>query len=64
MKNPKDILIKKLQKIEMELSKNRTSVLEDGWQTMRHAKKSRKWDFYAQQKRDLQDQIASLEELG
>ena len=40
----------KLEKIETELSKCRGSVLEDGWQTQRYAKKTRKRDYYAQEK--------------
>jgi hypothetical protein len=32
----------RLLKIENELSTCRTSVMQDGWQTQRHAKKSRK----------------------
>ena len=43
----------RLIKIESELSTCRTSVLQDGWQTQRFAKKSRKWDFYAQEKMRL-----------
>lgn len=39
-----------LGKIENELSKCRTSVMEDGWQTMKYAKKARKWDVLAQEK--------------
>lgn len=51
----------KLQKIEQHLDKCRTSALQDGWQTSKHAKKSRKWDFYAQEKMRL---INKLDELG
>ena len=40
----------KLQKIEKELDKVRTSSFVDGWQTQRHAKKSRKWDELAKEK--------------
>ena len=54
-------LIKQLEKIEAALDKCRTSILEDGWQTMRYAKKSRKWDYYAQEKMKLLQQI---EEYG
>ena len=43
-------LNKQLQKIEAALDKCRTSVMQDGWQTQRYAKKSRKWDYYAQKK--------------
>lgn len=58
----KDQILKQLAKIEKELDKNRTTVMVDGWQTMRHARKSRNWDYYAQRKRELQDQLADLEE--
>ena len=51
----------KLAKVEKELDKCRGSVLEDGWQTMRYAKKMRKWDYYAQEKMKLINQI---EEYG
>jgi hypothetical protein len=34
-------LKKRLEKIEKELDKCRTSSFVDGWQTQRHAKKSR-----------------------
>jgi len=56
-----DKLKNKLQKIETELSKCRGSVLEDGWQTQRYAKKMRKWDFYAQQKHEIRQKIDELE---
>jgi hypothetical protein len=51
----------KLEKIETELSKCRCSVLQDGWQTQRFAKKSRKWDFYAQEKMRLIQLIEDYE---
>lgn len=54
-------LKKKLEKIEAELDKCRTSVMQDGWQTSKHAKKSRKWDFYAQEKMRI---INELNKLG
>ena len=44
---------KALQRIETELDKCRTSTMKDGWQTSKHAKKSRKWDFYAHEKMSL-----------
>lgn len=46
-------LEKRLEKIEKELNTCRTSVLQDGWQTQRFAKKSRKWDILAQRKMQL-----------
>lgn len=53
--------IKKLQsrlnRVEKELNTCRTSVLQDGWQTQRHAKKSHKWDILAQLKMQLIQQI-------
>lgn len=55
-------LKKELHKIETELSKCRGSVLEDGWQTMRYAKKMRKWDYYAQEKMKLLQQIEDYEQ--
>lgn len=51
----------KLSKVEQELDKNRTSVLQDGWQTQKHAKKSRKWDFLAKEKMKLISQINDYE---
>lgn len=54
-------LKKLLQKIETELSKCRGSVLEDGWQTMRYANKMRKWDYYAQEKMKILQQIDDYE---
>jgi len=51
----------KLLKIENELLSCRTSVLLDGWQTQKHAKKSRKWDILAQQKIKILQEIEELE---
>jgi len=50
-------LEKKLEKIEKELDKVRTSSFVDGWQTQRHSKKSRKWDILAQEKFKLQQSL-------
>jgi hypothetical protein len=61
MRTEKEKLQKRLEKIEKELNKNRTSVIQDGWQTQRHAKKSRKWDFLAQEKIEI---IQKLEEFN
>jgi len=55
------MLTKQLAKIEAALDKCRGSVLEDGWQTMRYAKKMRKWDYYAQEKMKLITQIEDLQ---
>jgi allantoicase len=51
----------RLLKIEGELSTCRTSVLQDGWQTQRHAKKARKWDILAQRKMEILSQIDEIE---
>lgn len=51
----------RLLKIESELSSCRTSVLQDGWQTQKHAKKARKWDALAQRKMELIQQIDQIE---
>ena len=51
----------RLIKIESELSTCRTSVLQDGWQTQRHAKKARKWDILAQRKMEILSQIDEIE---
>lgn len=61
--NEKQKLQKRLEKIEKELDKNRTSVIQDGWQTQRHAKKSRKWDFLAQEKIEIIKLIEEIEKL-
>ena len=53
MKSQLQKLNKKLEKIEREIDKCRTSALSDGWQTQRHAKKARKWDFWAEEKRNV-----------
>jgi hypothetical protein len=53
-----------LNKIEKQLEKCRTSVLEDGWQTQRYAKKSRKWDVLAQKKMEILQQIEDYEQQG
>ena len=54
---------KSLQRIEAHLDKCRTSSFIDGWQTSKHAKKARKWDFYAQEKMKLINQIDKLKSL-
>ena len=56
----KNKLIKRLKKIELELEKCRTSSYVDGWQTQKHAKKSRKWDILAQEKIKIQTQLNDL----
>lgn len=52
---------KELAKVELELDKNRTSVMDDGWQTQKFARKSRKWDFYAQKKHEISLRINEIE---
>lgn len=56
----RQMLEKKLEKIEKELNKCRISTLEDGWQTQRYAKKARKWDYYAQEKFKIQSKLEEL----
>jgi allantoicase len=56
-------LRKRLDKIEKELDKCRTSSFIDGWQTQRHAKKARKWDVLAQDKMKLIQQIQDYENI-
>ena len=49
---------KQLQTIEKELEKVRDySVQSDGWQTQRFAKKSRKYDYLALKKFELQKKL-------
>jgi hypothetical protein len=49
---------KRLQTIEKELEKVRNySVQTDGWQTQRFAKKSRKYDYLALEKFELQKKL-------
>jgi hypothetical protein len=58
-----DKLKKSLEKIELQLSKCRTSVMEDGWQTMKYAKKARKWDVLAQEKMRVKQLIEEYEKI-
>ena len=51
----------RLQKIEKELDKCRTTVREDGWQTQKHAKKSRNWDLLACRKMEILKEIDEIE---
>lgn len=46
----KEQIEKRLLKVEMELRTCRTSTIQDGWQTQRFARKSRKWDYYGREK--------------
>lgn len=61
--NEKEKLEKRLLQVEKQLDKNRTSVLMDGWQTQKHAKKSRKWDFLAVEKIELIQRIEELKNI-
>ncbi len=54
-------LRKRLVRVEAELDKNRTSVLVDGWQTQRFAKKSRKWDMLAIEKFELLEKLEQFD---
>lgn len=54
----------RLLKIEAELSKCRTSTMQDGWQTQKYAKKARKWDALAQRKIELIEQINDIETIS
>jgi len=56
-------LREQLIRVEKKLDKNRASVIQDGWQTQRFAKKSRNWDYYAQLKMKIIQRIYELEEL-
>lgn len=51
----------RLTKIEKELDTCRTSSFVDGWQTQKHAKKSRKWDELAKRKFNIQKTIYDYE---
>lgn len=62
MKKQLALLQKRLAKIEKELEGNRTSVIQDGWQTSRYAKKARKWDVLAQEKMAIKGKIEDIEE--
>lgn len=50
-------LEKALARVEKELDKCRTSTIDDGWQTQRFARKSRRWDYYAREKMKLKQLI-------
>lgn len=54
----------RLTKIEKELDSCRTSVMKDGWQTQRFAKKSRKWDILALRKFEIIKEIDNIELLN
>lgn len=54
-------LKKRLNKINKELDSVRSSSFIDGWQTSRHAKKSRKWDELAKEKFKIKNEIEDLE---
>lgn len=50
-------LEQKLNNVEAKLDKNRPSVMVDGWQTQRYAKKARNWDYYAKEKMAIISQL-------
>ena len=54
-------LRKKLAGLEIQLEKVRGKEYELGWQTMRRARVSRKWDMLAQEKMRTLQQIGELE---
>jgi allantoicase len=55
------VLRRRLAKVEKELDKNRATVLVDGWQTQRFAKKSRKWDMLAIEKFELIEKLEQFD---
>jgi hypothetical protein len=61
MKTELEKLKSQLAKVEQKLDKCRTSTIQDGWQTQKFAKKSRKWDYYAQEKMKLIQKIEEHE---
>lgn len=63
MKSEEKRIRRRLAKVESELEKNRATVLCDGWQTQRFAKKSRKWDMLAIEKFQLFEKLEQLEKM-
>lgn len=61
-KTNEDKMRASLVRIEKQLDKCRTSALDDGWQTMRYAKKARSWDVLAQQKMRLKGELDLCED--
>jgi len=59
--NRLELLKKQLAAVEEELDRNRTTVRDDGWQTQRYARKTRNWDYFAQEKMRLIGLINDLE---
>lgn len=57
------LLQKKLSRVEKQLDKCRTSSFIDGFGTMKHASKSRRWDYYAQIKHKLKQLIEEHENI-
>ncbi len=51
----------RLERIENQLSTCRTSVMQDGWQTKKHARNARKWDVLAMRKMEIIAQIDEIE---
>lgn len=56
-------LRKQLDRIEKELEKCRTSTVDDGFGTMRYARKARRWDYYAQEKMKILAKIDEIEKI-
>ena len=56
-----DKLIRRLKKIEKELDKVRSSSFIDGWQTSKHARKSKKWDELAKEKFEIIKTLDTLD---
>ena len=54
----------RLIKIEKELDSCRTSVLQDGWQTQKYARKARKWDVLAMRKFEILQEIERFESIN
>jgi allantoicase len=54
-------LRRRLRIVEADLEKNRATVLVDGWQTQRFAKKSRKWDVLAIEKFELIEKLEQFD---
>lgn len=59
---PLQMFNKQLERVELDLSKVRgASPILDGWQTMRYAKKVRKWDMLGKEKLALLSKIHEYE---
>lgn len=54
-------LRKRLARVLKDLDKSRATVLVDGWQTQRFAKKSRRWDILAVEKFEILEKLEQFE---